>query len=147
MTNRKIREDLLAGDSLVVFVGALLLGQYWQPSDGVLRLPIINVTVPNYTDSVLFAFLLGFSAFLALASVIPKLRSWAFCQNMRFSVLLLLLTWAAFVIGFGSAAPNLPTDRLWSQALFVGGIAMMLFIPLRPLVSHLVRRFKASDAV
>ena len=141
MTNDETREELMARHSLVAFVGALLLGQYWRPSGDTLKLPIINSTVPDYTDSVLFAFLLGLSAFLALAAVMPKLRSWTLCTGVPFSGILLLLTWVAFIIGFGSAVPELPNDRWWSQVILIGGIGMMLFIPLRPLARPLVGAF------
>ena len=139
MSNSEIREELLAGHSLVAFVGALLLGQYWRPLGGTLKLPIINLTVLDYTDSLLIASMLGLSLYLALAAVIPRLRSLLSSNEVAFSVALLFLTWVSFVIGFTSAVPELPNDRWWSQALLVIGIGMMFFIPLRPLVRWLLR--------
>ena len=75
----EMKEDWLAGNAVVAFVGALLLGQAWEVSEGTVQLFRI-LTVPSYTGLVLLTFiacLFCLSLALALASLVTPLQSWA----------------------------------------------------------------------
>ena len=84
----QIKEEWLVGNSVVAFVGALLVAQAWEPSDVKSIVPILNVTVPTFPQAVVLG-LVGFLAVLsfsfALTSAIPPLRSWAIQQASPFS--------------------------------------------------------------
>ena len=127
------KEDSLAGNAVVAFVGALLLAQSWRPSDGVYELPF-NLTIPVLHDTVYFAiaaFLFASSFVLALASIVRPLQRWMLCTISPFSTLLALFVWVAFLASWAEAAFKLPSDRWWSGVLFLGGFAFFLFLGYR----------------
>ena len=123
MNNRqlsRLKEDWLAGNAVVAFVGALLLAQSTQLSDAAYRLPF-NVTIPSLSDVAVYclvAFLIVLSVILALASIIRPIQGWALNLNRAFSGPLSLLIWGAFILSWLEAFSNLPRDLWWSQLLF-----------------------------
>ena len=128
-----LKEDWLAGNAVVAFVGVLLTAQSWNLSDGVYELPF-NVTIPAFHDAVylaLGAFLFVSSFALALASVLPSLRSLAIRASSPLSTLMALLIWTAFIASWLGAIAELPFDQWWSVALFFGGFAFFLFLGYR----------------
>lgn len=137
----QIKEEWLVGNSVVAFVGALLMAQAWEPSDARSEIPVLNITVPIFPQDVVLgivAFLAVLSFVLALASAIPPLRSWAIYQVSPYSQLLELLMWVAFVLSLIAALSEIPSDQWWAQALWLGGAALLFFlwgrIVLRPLI-------------
>ena len=137
----QIKEEWLVGNAVVAFVGSLLLAQAWEPSDVKSVIPILDVTVPTFPQAVvlgLVAFLAVLSFVLALASVIPPLRSWAIRQASPYSQLLELLMWVAFLLSLIAALTEIPPDQWWAQALWLGGAALLFFLwgrmVLRPLI-------------
>ena len=136
MKNRhlsRLREDWLAGNSVVAFVGALLLAQSTQLSDAAYQLPF-NVTIPSLSNVAVFcvvAFLFVSSIVLALASIIRPIQSWALDQARAFSAPLGLLIWGAFLLSWMEAYSNLPTDLWWSQLFFWVGFGFFLFLGYR----------------
>ena len=48
MTESGLKEDWLFTNALVAFVGALLMGQIWEPAEGTFKL-LFFIEVPNYT--------------------------------------------------------------------------------------------------
>ena len=73
----RIKEEWLVGNSVVAFVGALLMAQAWEPSDVKNVIPIINVTVPIFPQAVILGivtFLVVLSIVLAVASSVPRLK-------------------------------------------------------------------------
>lgn len=136
MKNRqlsKLREDWLAGNSVVAFMGALLFAQSTQLSDAAYQLPF-NVAIPSLSDVVVFcllAFLLVSSIVLALASIIRPIQSWALDQARAFSSLLGLLIWGAFMLSWLEAYSNLRPDLWWSQLFFWVGFGFFLFLGYR----------------
>ena len=100
-----LKEDSLAGNAVVAFMGALLLAWSWEPSGGVYELPF-NLTIPVLHDAVYFAiaaFLFISSFVLALASIVRRLRCRAVCAIRPFSPFLAFLVWVAFLIGWVEA--------------------------------------------
>ena len=136
MKNRqlsRLKEDWLAGNSVVAFVGALILAQSTQQSDAAYQLPF-NVTIPSLSDVVTFciaAFLLVSAVILAIASIIRPIQSWALAKASTYSVLLSFLIWGAFALSFLEAFSNLPSDLWWSQLLFWVGFGIFLFLGYR----------------
>ena len=68
MNEAGLKEDWLAGNAVVAFVGALLVAQSWQTSDGTLRLPF-NVTSDGRSRRL---------PARLVARPRPTLRCWAF---------------------------------------------------------------------
>ena len=128
-----LKEDWLAGNAVVAFVGVLLIAQSWNLSDGVYKLPF-NVTIPAFHDAVYLAFgaLLFASSFaLALASQMPRLRHRVISASKPFSVLMGLLIWVAFIVSWLGAIAELPFNRWWSMVLYFGGFTFFLFLGYR----------------
>ena len=137
----RIKEEWLVGNAVVAFVGALLMAQAWEPSDVKNVIPIFDVSVPTFPQAVVLgivAFLAVLSFVLVLASAIPRIRSWAICQASPFSYLLEILMWVAFLMSLLSALAEIPPDQWWTQALWLGGAALLFFLwgrmVLRPLI-------------
>ena len=135
MNEVELRKDWLASNAVVAFVGALLLAQSWQMSEGTVKL-LFMFTVPDYTGLVIFIIIAGLfilSLFLALAAVVPVswLKSWALSAVTHLSPTLGLLTWFSFTIGLISAVPDLPLDQWWSVFLILGGFVLWLFLLYR----------------
>ena len=128
-----LKEDWLAGNAVVAFVGVLLTAQSWNLSDGVYELPF-NVTIPVFHDAVYFAlgtFLFASSFALALASLVRPLRSRAIRASRPSSALMGLLIWVAFIVSWLGATVELPFDKWWSMVLFFSGFTFFLFLGYR----------------
>ena len=126
----QLKEESLASNAAVAFIGSLLLAQSWKPSGGVHELPF-NLTIPASHDAVYFAiaaFLFVSSFVLALASIVRPLQSWATCTIRPLSPLLAFLVWVAFMISWLEAISKLPTDQWWPLVLFLGGFVFFLFL-------------------
>ena len=135
MNESELRKDWLASNAVVAFVGALLLAQSWQMSEGTVKLLFI-FTVPDYTGLVIFIVIAGLfilSLFLALATVVPVsfLQCWAINLGKDLSQTLGYLSLFAFLVGFFSAIPDLPLDQWWSWFLIVGGFVLFIFLGYR----------------
>ena len=129
-----LEEDWLAGNAVAAFVGALLWAQSWKPSDGVYEFPFINLTIPalhHMVYLILGTFLFIMSFALAVASVVPPIRSRAIRASGPFSMLLAVLIWAAFSFSFLGAMIELPSGQWWSAVLLFGGFAFFLFLGYR----------------
>ena len=126
----EMKEDWLAGNAVVAFVGALLLGQAWEVSEGTVQLFRI-LTVPSYTGLVLLTFiacLFCLSLALALASLVTPLQSWALSTTRSFSTVLWWVVLLSFFLSLGYAFSALPPNQWWSPVLRLGGVGMLLFI-------------------
>ena len=129
----EMKEDWLAGNAVVAFVGALLLGQAWEVSEGTVQLFRI-LTVPSYTGLVLLTFiacLFCLSLALALASLVTPLQSWALSTTRSYSTVLWLVVFLSFFLSVGYAFSALPPNQWWSPALRLGGVGMLFFILFR----------------
>ena len=137
----QIKEEWLVGNAVVAFAGALLIAQAWEPSDSANALPVLNVTVPTLPQAMVLGmvvFLVSSSFVLALASVIPPLRSWAIHQASPHSQLLEWLMWVAFLLSLLSALAEIPSDQWWANALELGGLALFFFLALRMILRPLI---------
>ncbi len=147
-SERDLSEDLkmewLVSNAVVAFIGALMVGQAWQRSDG--RVELFGLSIPDFSGVVQIAFiffLFTLSFVFAVASLIPNLRSWSIGQGKGFSMMLGVIAWVAFIISWLTAFPSLPDDQWWKQVLLWGGVVMFFFIPLqtihRPTFQRLLR--------
>ena len=133
MTESGLKEDWLFTNALVAFVGALLMGQIWEPAEGTFKL-LFFIEVPNYTGFTIFLIIVGMailSIVLAAASLIPRLRDPVLCLGNGFSTVLDFIVWVAFVVSWGSSVPELPFDQWWSMFLAIVGLVFLFFIPIR----------------
>ena len=130
---KEMQEDWLAGNAVVAFVGALLVGQSWEVSEGTVQLFRI-LTVPSFMGLILLALiagLFGLSLTLALASLVTPLQSWALSTTRSFSTALWWVVLLSFFLSVGYAFSALPPNQWWSPALRLGGVGMLFFILFR----------------
>ena len=139
-----LKIDWLVSNAVVAFAGALMLGQYWQRTDGDVEI-LFNLTIPNFSDVVyvgIMAFLLVLSLIFALASLIAtipipknlpwKIRDWVVCHGQQISPLLGFFACLSFFFGLLSALSELPDDQWWAPVLAWGGMVMfLLFMPFQ----------------
>ena len=135
MNKTELKEDWLAGNAVVAFLGALMLAQTWRLQGGAHELPF-NLTLPAFPDPVSFtiaAFLFLSSFALALASIIPirRLRHWVIPRVRLFSPVLNLFIWIAFLQSWLTIVSELPDDQWWAYVLAWGGLVMFLFLTSR----------------
>ena len=127
-----LKVEWLVSNAVLAFMGALMLGQAWQRSDG--QVELFRLSIPDFSGVVQIAFiffLFTLSFVFAVASLIPDLRSWAVGQGKGFSMMLGGIAWVAFTISWVTAIPGLPDDQWWKRVLLWGGVAMFFFIPLQ----------------
>ena len=83
----EMKEDRLANTAVVAFLGALLMGQSWQiweSPKGTVK--ILMLTVPNYTELVIFAIvssLFTLSLLLATTSIVTPIRCWGLRNYLK----------------------------------------------------------------
>ena len=139
----RIKEEWLLGNAVLAFVGALLMAQAWQPSEGPNE--IFNLVVPTFPQLVVFAvvaFLVTLSIVFALGSAIPSIRSWAITQATSYSHFLEWLMWVAFLISLLSGLSEIPADLWWTEVLKLVGLAFLLFLAFRMIVKPLINPAK-----
>ena len=137
MSETELSTDKLVSDAAVAFMGALLMGQSWEMSEGTVKLLFI-FTVPDYTALVILAIIASLfvlSMFLALAAVVPKsrLQRWATCSVTSLSPILGYLVLIAFFLGLISTIPDLPLDQWWAWFLILGGFVILFVLLYRQL--------------
>ena len=138
-----LRRDWTASNALLLFVGALLMGTVWEPSDGTYTIFFV-FTVPSYSSyvtlSIVFVLLL-LSVSLAVATFSEPVRSRALLLRDSLSPLLNALVWLSFTLSWATAHDELPLDQWWSMLLLlVGMLFSLLFWPLRVMRSKKNRR-------
>ena len=137
----QIKEEWLVGNAVVAFGGALLMAQAWEPSDVKNVIPILNVAAPTFPQAVILGivpFLVVLSFVLALASAVPRLRSWAINQVSPFSHFLEILLWLAFLMSLLSALSEIPRDEWWTEILELSGLALWIFLAVRMVLGPLI---------
>ena len=138
-----LRRDWTASNALLLFVGALLMGTVWEPSEGIYTIFFV-FTVPSYSSyvtlSIVFVLLL-LSVFLSVATFSEPVRRFAFRMRDSLSPLLNALVWVSFTLSWATAHNELPLDQWWSMLLLlVGMLFSLLFWPLRVMQSRSDRR-------
>ena len=83
MNTTDMEKDWLAGNAVVAFVGALLLGQSWRMPQGPAKLLFV-FAIPDFT-ALLIIGLFVLSLAFALASLVAPLRRWALDAVPAFS--------------------------------------------------------------
>ena len=130
MSKSELEKEWLFGNSVVALVGALLWGTAWRPWSGEYTYPIINVSIPNYTNEVFVligAFLFLAAFFFGVASLFPLCRNQASTLAICCSPVLKLFTLVGFIISWASTAAKLPLDQWWSEPLVLGSV---IFLPI-----------------
>ena len=139
MDKEELKKDWLANNALLAFVGALLMGQAWQASEGTYRIFFI-FTVPDYSEYVVLAIIAALvllSIFLALGALFERVNHYAFRSRDAFSPVLDVFVWLAFTLSWGTALSELPLDQWWTTVLLLGGILFsFVYIPLRAFLSR-----------
>ena len=108
-----LMKDSLAGNSIVAFMGSLLLAQSPSPNHWVL-----GITV----------FLAVLSVILALASIVSRLSERVLDLTRPLAPVLALFTWLGFTSGWISAIVELPEDQWQSHVLAWSGLGMFIFL-------------------
>ena len=140
MTSAEYKEEWLFSNALVAFVGALMLTQQWQISEGAVTFSFI-LELPEAVGYAIFLIIAGFFAlsfFLAVASVIPVLRNVALLIGKKVSFALDFVVWIGFILSWASAITQLSLDQWWAEMLLWGGLALIVFMLVR-MVLRLVR--------
>ena len=109
MTSAEYKEEWLFSNALVAFVGALMLTQQWQVSEGAVTFFFI-LELPEAVGYAIFLIIAGFFAlsfFLAVASVIPVLRNVALLIGKKVSFALDFVVWIGFILSWASAITQL----------------------------------------
>ena len=140
MPSAEYKEEWLFSNALVAFVGALMLTQQWQVSEGAVTFLFI-LELPEAVGYAIFLAIAGFFAlsfFLAVASVIPVLRNVALLIGKKVSFALDFVVWIGFILSWASAITQLSFDQWWAEMLLWGGLALIVFMLVR-MVLRLVR--------
>ena len=113
MTSAEYKEEWLFSNALVAFVGALMLTQQWQVSEGAVTFFFI-LELPEAVGYAIFLIIAGFFAlsfFLAVASVIPVLRNVALLIGKKVSFALDFVVWIGFILSWALAITQLSLDQ------------------------------------
>ena len=134
MKNSVLKEEWLASSAVVSLGGVFLLARALQLPADEREVFLFIVTIPGIPDIVgivIAVALFVSAAFLALASVIPSLRTWPLRGFTLFSPLLWFFIWVAFTVSWLSEIGELTEDRWWWKPLVWGGLVMSFFILYR----------------
>ena len=140
MTSSEYKEEWLFSNALVAFVGALMLTQHWQVSEGAVTFFFI-LELPEVVGYAIFLIIAGFFAlsfFLAVASVIPILRKVALLIGKKVSFALDFIVWIGFILSWASSISQLDLDQWWADLLLWGGLALIIFMLVK-MVLRVVR--------
>ena len=133
MDDPKLKNDWLISNSVVAFIGALLIAQTPQSTDGKTEL-ILDLSIPSipawWTNSAI-AILLTISLILVLAAYVSPLRRLTLQNATLLTPTLGLITWVAFTTGFAQSAQELSKDQWWSLPIILGGLAFIVFLFFR----------------
>ena len=146
MNKTEMERELLLGDSIVAFTGAVFWAISGRPLFGTesLSKPEIGLTdFLAYFYAAIGAGLMILALLLALGSMLPFLRGGASSLAMRFSPILKMLTLIGLVLSWNSVANELPQDQWWYDYLFyIGLLIVFLFVvnASRSVISGLWRR-------
>ena len=133
MTESGLKEDWLFTNALVAFVGALLMAQTWDPSEGTFKFQFF-FEIPNYVGFTVFLIIAAifiFSIVLAIASVIPRFRNPMLRFGNLFAIPLDAIVWTAFIISLLTSIPELPLEQWWVKVLLAGGVVFFFLIPVK----------------
>ena len=153
MEENGLKEDWLAGNAVVAAVGGLLLAQHWERTYGAYELPLLNLTIPSFGDSIvsgMVGVLIASAIAFSLASALAIFRPWGVRIAVPFSVYLWMTILLSFVITWASAMSSFSGDEWWSPVLLgIGTFMTFAFIPYRifrstvmaggPVMAHMFR--------
>ena len=137
---QEMKEDRLADYAVVVFLGALLMGQAWEIWEGRSAKLLGIFEVPNLAELVILtimAMFVGWSLLLALSSIVKPLQGWGLRTLRGSSQLLGSVVIFLFLLSWLSSVSELPDDRWWTTVLIWGGFGILFFLLYRVGFSHL----------
>ena len=146
MNKTEMERELLLGDSIVAFTGAVFWAISGRPLFSGESLSQVNTAVTDllaYLYVAIGAVLMVLALSLALGAMAPFLRSGASGLALRFSPVLKMLTLLGLVLSWESVATELPRDQWWYNYLFyIGLLIVLLFVvnASRSVVSGLWQR-------
>ena len=152
MNRAELTKEHLAGNALLAYAGILLVIQSWQERDATIELPF-NVTIsfyeppPNLLYWIVGVTLLGLTTSFLLAIRWSWIRSYVLDKLADYySLILGLVTLAAFFVGWVTAVQKLPLEQPWSLVVSWVGIGLMAFIVCR-IVSTVFRIVRRASRV
>lgn len=132
MNKTQMERELLLGDSIVAFTGAVFWAISGRPLFGGESLPQPESALTDvlaYFYAAIGAALMILALFLALGAMASFLRSGASSLALRFSPILKMLALLGLVLSWGSVATELPQDQWWYDYLFyIGLLIVLLFV-------------------
>ena len=137
---QEMKEDRLADYAVVVFLGALLLGQAWEIWEGRSAKLLGIFEVPYLAEFgilAIMAMFVGWSLLLALSSIVKPLQGWGLRTLRGSSQLLGAVVIFLFLLSWLSSVSELPDDRWWTTVLIWGGFGIFFFLLYRVGFSHL----------
>ena len=137
---KEMKVDRLADYAVVIFLGALLLGQAWEIWEGRSAKLLGIFEVPYLAEFgilTIMAVFLGWSLLLALASIVTPLQAWGLGTLRGFSQYFGLVVIVLFFLSWLSSVSELPDDRWWTKILIWGGFGIFFFLSYRVGFSHL----------
>ena len=146
MTKTEMERELLLGDSIVAFTGAVFWAISGRPlfsEESVTPSGSALTEFLGYFYVAIGAALMVLALVLALGAMVPILRSGASGLAIRFSPILKMITLIGLVLSWNSVANELPQDQWWYDYLFyIGLLIVLLFVAnaSRSIVSGLWRR-------
>ncbi len=146
MNKTEMERELLLGDSIVAFTGAVfwaISGRRLFSGESVTPSGSAVAEFLGYFYVAIGAALMVLALVLALGSMAPFLRSGASSLSLRFSPILKILTLVGLVLSWNSVANELPQDQWWYDYLFYIGLLIVLLFVInasRSLVNGLWRR-------
>lgn len=146
MNKTEMERELLLGDSIVAFTGAVfwaISGRSLFNQESLSRVNTASTDLLAYFYAAIGAALMILALFLALGAMAPFLRSGASSLALRFSPILKMLTLLGLVLSWGSVATELPRDQWWYDYLFYIGLLIVLLFAInasRSVVSGIWRR-------
>ena len=137
---KEMKEDRLADSAVVIFLGAILLGQAWEIWEG-RSAKLLGIFEVPYLAEVgiltIMAVFLGWSLLLALASIVTPLQGWGLRTLRGSSQFLGMVVIVLFFLSWLSSVSELPDDRWWTKILIWGGFGIFFFLSYRVGFSHL----------
>ena len=137
---QEMKEDRLADNAVVIFLGAILLGQAWEIWEGRSAKLLGIFEVPYLAEFgilTIMAVFLGWSLLLALASIVTPLQGWGLRTLRGSSQFLGTVVIVLFFLSWLSSVSELPDDRWWTKILIWGGFGIFFFLSYRVGFSHL----------
>ena len=137
MNKTELENEWLLNNSIVAFVGVILVAQSWQIAERAINLHIFGmITVPGFIYSISGSMLFIVSIVFLLAKFLPALRKQLLTRGPLFSPVLGLLLAAALFVSLPTAILDLDLTLDLSPSLFLLSLLLVLFILVRAICQY-----------